>query len=101
MAMAKRTVKPAMDPEAREKQLVSKAYDLAEQQLVDGTASPSVITHFLKLATKQSELELEVLQKTKVLIDAKANSINKGQENEKLAKDAISAMKKYRPSDDE
>ena len=101
MAIAKRTVKPAMDPAAREKQLVSKAYDLAEQQLVDGTASPSVITHFLKLATKQSELELEVLQKTKVLIDAKANSINKGQENEQLAKDAISAMKKYRPSDDE
>lgn len=37
---------PAMSPEARENQLISYAVDLAEQQLLDGTASPSVITHF-------------------------------------------------------
>lgn len=101
MAIAKRSVKPAMDPESREKQLISKAYDLAERQLVEGTASPSVITHFLSLATKKKTLENEVLEKTKVLIEAKASNITKGQENEQLTKKAIQAMKSYRPTSEE
>ena len=39
---------PATTPEARENQLIAKAIDLAEKQLMDGTASSQVITHFLK-----------------------------------------------------
>ncbi len=40
---------PADTPEARENQLISAAVNLAEKQLLDGTASPSVITHYLRL----------------------------------------------------
>lgn len=40
-------------PEARENQLVSLAYDLAEQQLREGSASAMVITHLLKLRTTE------------------------------------------------
>lgn len=95
-----RARKPAMDPEAREKQLMNLAYELAEKQLADGTASPSVINHFLKLATKKETLEREILEKQSVLIQAKAESITKGREAEDLAKAAIDAMRNYRsPSD--
>lgn len=88
---------PAFNPEAREKQLVSLAIGLAEKQLIDGTASPSVINHFLKLAGKRETLEQEILAKQSELIQAKAQSINKDKDAQKLAKAAIDAMQSYRP----
>lgn len=91
-------IKPAMDPEAREKQLTNLAYNLAEKQLRDGTASSAVISHFLKQGTKREILEQEILDKQKTLIEAKADSIFKGREAEDLARAAIEAMQKYRPS---
>ena len=41
--------RPALSPEARENQMISYAVDLAEKQLIEGTASSQVITHYLKL----------------------------------------------------
>lgn len=100
MSTVKRTQRPASDPEAREKQLSKMAYDLAEKQLLDGTASPSVITHFLKVATKREYLEQEILEKQKSFLEAKAVSLQKDRESEETAKAAMEAMKSYRPSDD-
>jgi len=48
---------PAKTPEARENQLVAMAVDLAEQQLLDGTATSQVITHFLKLGSTKEKIE--------------------------------------------
>lgn len=91
-----RQSRPATSPEAREHQLVSLAIDLAEKQLRDGTASPSVIGHFLKLAGQRERLEREILEKNAKLMDAKAKTIEKERESEKIAKDAIEAMKNYK-----
>lgn len=90
-----RVAKPASSPEAREQQLVNLAVNLAEKQLRDGTASPSVLTHYLKIASKREVLEREILEKQSRLIEAKANSIGKDKEAEDLAKAAIEAMKNY------
>lgn len=90
-----RKSRPATTPEAREKQLVSLAVDLAEKQLIAGTAAPSVINHFLKIASSRDVLEREILEKQSKLIEAKASSISKDREAEELAKAAISAMKNY------
>jgi|SRR5690606_2842462 len=90
-----RESKPAMTPEAREQQLVSLAVDLAERQLRDGTASPSIINHYLKIASNRETLEREILEKQVRLIEAKASSITKDKEAEQLAKAAIEAMKGY------
>lgn len=94
----KRESRPASNPEAREQQLVNLAVDLAEKQLRDGTASPSVLNHYLKLATRRETLEREILEKNARLIDAKAETIAKTKENEELAKAAINAMKNYSPN---
>lgn len=91
----KRESKPAMSPEGREQQLVSLAVDLAEKQLRDGTASPSIINHYLKIASSRETLEREILEKQARLIEAKASSITKDKEAEQLAKAAIEAMKGY------
>ena len=40
--------RPAITPEARENQMIALAVDLAERQLLEGTASSQVITHYLK-----------------------------------------------------
>ena len=93
----RRESRPASTPEAREQQLVSLAVDLAEKQLRDGTASPSVISHYLKIASRREVLEREILEKQSRLIEAKAQNINKERENEELAKAAINAMKNYSP----
>lgn len=98
--MAEKKVKssrPASTPEAREQQLVNLAVQLAEKQLLDGTASPSIINHYLKIASRREVLEREILEKQSRLIEAKAQSINKDREAEDLAKAAIEAMKNYNP----
>lgn len=90
-----RESRPATTPEGREQQLINLAVNLAEKQLLDGTASPSVINHYLKMATKRETLEREILEKQSKLIEAKAETIVKTKENENLAKAAIDAMKNY------
>lgn len=90
-----RKIKPANTPEAREKQLVNLATNLAAKQLEEGTASPSIINHFLKLGTKREELELENLRSKAKLQDAKAQEIETAKENEDLTRMAIEAMKSY------
>lgn len=87
--------RPASTPEAREQQLVNLAVSLAEKQLREGTASPSIINHYLKIASRREVLEREILEKQSKLIEAKAQNINKDRESEDLAKAAIEAMKNY------
>ena len=69
-----RKARPAISPEARENQLISLAVDLAERQLMDGSASSQVITHFLKLGTTRAELEKEKLMENKNVSSKYANS---------------------------
>lgn len=90
-----KTSRPMIDPANREKQLISLAVDLAEKQLRDGSASPSVINHYLKMASTRETIEREMLQKQSKLIDAKAQKIVQEKEQEEMAKAAIEAMKNY------
>lgn len=95
--------KKSMDPEAREKQIISKAYSLAEKQIEEGTASSGVIMHFLKLGTNRYEVEIEKLKKELDLVTAKTDQIQYQQSSAELAQQAIDAIKKYsgRYDDDE
>lgn len=86
---------PATTPEGRENQLISLAADLAERQLVDGTASSQVITHFLKLASTREKLEQERLQRENLLLSAKVDQIASGKRIEELYETALNAMRAY------
>lgn len=87
--------RPALSPEARENQLISLAVDLAEQQLLDGTASSQVITHFLKLGCTKAELEKEKLRMENKKMEAQIMQIKSIDETRKIAEDAIKAMRTY------
>ena len=95
-----RKIRPALSPEAREKQMISLAVDLAERQLVEGTASSQVITHYLKLGSTKERIEKEILEKQKELIEAKTQTLQSAQRVEELYSNALNAMKKYSGQDD-
>ncbi len=91
----KKRMSPAATPEAREKQLISLASDLAEEQLLNGTASSQVITHFLKLGSTRERMEKEKLQRENELLKAKAEAIESQKNTEELYREAIKAMQIY------
>lgn len=86
---------PAMTPEGRENQLIALAVDVAEQQLLNGTASAQVITHFLKLASSKEKLEREKLANENELLRAKTQNLKSQEKIEELYSNAIKAMKVY------
>jgi type I restriction-modification system DNA methylase subunit len=92
--------RPSTTPEGREQQLIALAVNLAEKQLRDGSASPSVINHYLKMASRREVLERDILEKQSKLIDVKAQSIVNDKDQEQFAKAALEAMRKYKPSSD-
>lgn len=92
---------PAQSAEARENQLIAAAVDLAYQQLQDGTASPSVITHFLKLASTKQQLEVEKLRSETEFLKAKTEVAQSNQRSEELYSEAIAAMRRYSGADDD
>lgn len=92
--------RPTITPEARESRCISLAYDLAEQRLMDGTASSQEVTHFLKLATMKVKLENEKLELEKQLMVAKTEAIQSAKHVEELYADAIKAMRRYKGEDE-
>lgn len=100
-ADAKKKLRPALTPEARENQLISLAIDLVEQRLLDGTASSQEVTHFLKLGSTKERLEKQIMEKQKDLLEAKTQALQSAQRVEELYADAISAFKVYSGQDDE
>lgn len=84
-----------LTPGARESQLVSLAYDVAEQQLRDGTATSQVITHFLKLGTLEKQLEIEKLRNENRLLEVKAENIRAQERSEELMVNAMNAFRTY------
>lgn len=94
-------IRPALTVEEQENQLVALAINLAKQQLLDGTASSQVITHYLKLGTAKERLEREKLEKENQLLRARAEAIDATRRNEELYEKVLLAMKRYSGADDE
>lgn len=90
-----RKLRPAISPEARENQMISLAYDAAERQLLEGTATSQVIVHFLKLGTEKEKLERERIAKENKLLEAKVDLIESAKHSEELYAEALAAMKAY------
>ncbi len=88
--------RPALTPEARENQLVSLAIDLAERQLIEGTASSQVITHYLKIGSTEQKKRMEHLERENELLRAKTENLKMAENIEALYKEAIDAFKIYR-----
>lgn len=92
---AREKMPPALSPEAREQQMIHLAVELAEKQLMEGTASSQVITHYLKLGSMREKLEREKLKKENLMLEAKTESLKSSKKIEELFSEAISAFRGY------
>lgn len=90
-----RRLRPALTPEARESQLVSAAYDLVEERILNGTATSQETVFFLKMGSPRARLEREKLRKENELLEAKAESIKSMQRVEELYSKALQSMREY------
>ena len=95
MAQSRRSRSPAGTPEFIETRLISKAYELAETQLEDGSATAQVITHFLKLGSSRERLEQEKIKNENLMLAARVEQIASQQRVEELYAEALIAMRKY------
>jgi hypothetical protein len=98
--------RPATTPEARENELIGYASDLAEEQILAGTASSQVITHFLKLGSTRERLEQQRIEHENQLMEVKRQQIESQKRVEELYMSALDAMRSYSglspgPVDDE
>lgn len=89
----------ATTPEERENQLASLAYDLAEKQMEQGTASAMLIVHFLKQKTAEQKLKEEKLRKENLLLEARTEALGSMKKSEELYEDAIRAIREYQGQD--
>lgn len=87
--------RPALSPEAREKQLVALAMDRAEEQLRNGTASSQVIAHFLKIGSTKYELENARLVEENKMLRAKTEALESQKELKVVYEEALRAMRNY------
>jgi hypothetical protein len=86
---------PARTPEARELELASAAYDLAEDQIKNGIASSQVITHFLKAGSMRERLEHQSIRHDIELKRVKAEQLEGQKRVEELYVSALEAMRSY------
>src|SRR3954451_23454999 len=86
---------PARTPEAREDELAAVAYDLAEDQIRDGTASSQVITHFLKAGSRRERMEQMRMEHEIELMQVKKEQLEGQKRVEELYVSALEAMRSY------
>lgn len=87
--------RPALDPENRVQQLGNLAMNLAEQQLLDGTASSQVITYFLKATSEREKAEMERLRNENEKLKAQTEALQSAKRIEELYADAMQVFKGY------
>lgn len=90
-----RKTRPALNPGARENQLISRAYDLVEKRLMNGTASSQETTHFLKMGSMKEKYERENLAIQNKLLEAKIDALQSAQRSDELYANALKAMRNY------
>lgn len=93
--MVKKTGKPPTTPEEAERLAIAGAMELAAQQIIDGTASNSVILHFLKLGGSREKLEQERIKADTLLAQAKVSALESAARTEELVSEALDAFRLY------
>ena len=87
--------RPARTPEARENQLISLAYDLAEERLRNGTASSAEVVQLMRWGSQKERLERELTETKMELMKAKKEALESSKRIEELYGEAMVAFRRY------
>lgn len=95
--MAKKEISypPARTIEERQNQMINLATNLAEKQLREGTASPLVIAHYLKLGTTNAVQERIRMEEEIKLLKAKTEQLETARKTEEMYEKVIKAFSIY------
>lgn len=101
----RRRSKPPTTPQEQEDHLVSLAYEVAEEQLLNRTASSQVITQLLRYGSTREVLERQKIEHENELAQVKIAAMESQTKMEELYETAIRAMSRYQgheepPGDD-
>jgi len=91
----KRSYAPGRTSDEITNRNISLAVNLAAKQLEEGTASPLVIAHYLKLGSPTAQLEQEKLRNENKLVEAKITSLESSQRAEEAYIEVIKALRHY------
>ena len=100
----KRRRAPGMTVQARENQIISLAYDLAEKRIRNGSATSQEVVHFLKMGSSKEMLEKAKLDHENKLLQARTEALESQKKIEELYSKAIRSMAVYQgrePTNDE
>lgn len=87
--------KPPSTPQEQENRLIALAMKRAEAQILDGTASSQVITHYLKLGTSREKLEQAKLEYESELLKVKAESFEHERTAAERTEQVLQSFKRY------
>ena len=90
-----RSAPPARTLENRENQLISMAYDLAEERLLNKEASAQEIVHFLKMGAAKAQLEKKKLEAETMLLESKRDAVDSAKRSDIKYQEAIEAFREY------
>jgi len=85
----------ATTPEGREQQMIALAVDVAEQQMLAGTASAQVITHYLKMGSTREAVELELKREEIEVAKMRRETMAAQGRIEAVYEEALGAMRGY------
>ena len=91
-------VRPALNPEAEENQLISLAMARVKERLINGTATSQEVCHFLRLGSEKERLEKEKLKEENELLKAKTEALKSTKKIEELYSEAMKAFCSYQPT---
>lgn len=87
--------KPPATSQEQENRLIALAMKRAEAQILDGTASSQVITHYLKLGTNREKLEQMKLEHETELLRVKAEAFEHERNAAERYDEVLNAFKRY------
>lgn len=93
--------RPALNPADRVEQIGNAALNLAEKQILEGTASSQVITYFLKATSEKEKLELDNLREENKKLRAQTEALQSAKRIEELYANAMAVFKGYQGATEE
>lgn len=87
---------PAMTAEGHQNYMISLAMSCAEKQMKEGSASSAVICHYLKLASKKEDIELEKAKAELELMRAKTKQIESQEASDRMYAEALRSLGLYK-----
>lgn len=89
------TFAPAVSDQERDRQMASLAYNLAEWRMRNNTASSQEVCYFLKMGSRERQLELEQAEEENKLLRARTEALERERQAATTYEQVLEALQRY------